>query len=74
MMDGLKTKNILLALEEMEARYSPIQTIMCDAGMNLVNISVEGLNTGEKKLFSKLEMVNHTLPNSRRRNYVERRI
>ena len=61
LMDGMKTKNILLALEEMEARYSPIQTITCDAGMDLVNISVEGLNTGEKKLFSKLEMVNQTL-------------
>ena len=73
-MDGMKTKNILLALQEIEARYSPIQSITCDAGMNLVNISVEGLNTGEKKLFAKLEMVKHTLPNSQRRNYVERRI
>ena len=74
MMDGLKTKNILLALQELEARYSPIQTITCDAGKNLVNISVESLNSGEKKLLSKLEMVNHTLPDSQRRNYVERRI
>ena len=74
LMDGMKTKNILLALEEIEARYSPIQTITCDAGTNLVNISVEGLNNGEKKLLSKLEMVNHTLPDTQRRNYVERRI
>ena len=49
LMDGTKTKNILLALEEVEARYSPIQTVTCDAGTNLVNISVEGLNAGEKK-------------------------
>merc|ERR1711942_384820 len=74
MMDGVKTKNILLALQELEARYSPIQTITCDAGMNLVNISVENLNSGEKKLLSKLEMVNHILPDTQRRNYVERRI
>ena len=32
LMDGVKTKNILLALQEMEACYSPIKKITCDAG------------------------------------------
>ena len=74
LMDGTKTKNILLPLQEVEAPYSPVQEIMCDAGVNLINLTVEGLNNGEKKLLSKLEMVKHSLPDSQKRNYVERRI
>ena len=74
LMDGTKTKNILLALQEMEACYSPIKQITCDAGTNLLNLNVSNLNHGEKKLLSKLEIVNHMLPNSQQRNYVERRI
>ena len=74
LMDGVKTKNILLALQEMEACYSPIKKVTCDAGSNLINISSQGLNSGEHKMLSKLEMVNHVIPNSQQRNYVERRI
>ena len=84
-MDGEKTKNVILGLQEIEARFNSIEEITCDTGLNLLNVVSDDLTNlinvvsddqtpVERKLFKKLKNVNHILPNSQRRNYVERRI
>ena len=84
-MDGEKTKNVILGLQEIEARFNSIEEITCDTGLNLLNVVSDDLTNlinvvsddqtpVERKLFKKLKNVNHILPNSQRRNYVECRI
>ena len=77
-MEATKTKNILLGLLQLEAKYNNIKKICCDAGSNLINIGNEvkptNMSPAEQTILKKLETVKQHLPNSQRRNYVERRI
>ena len=51
LMDGVKTKNVILALLQLESRYNSISNISCDAGTNLINIS----ETDKKQQVTKCE-------------------
>ena len=72
LMDGVKTKNVILALLQLESRYNSISSISCGGGTNLLNISeTDKWTTAEVKVLKKLESVKQNLPNSQRRNFIE---
>jgi hypothetical protein len=78
-MDGVKTKNVMLSLLFLESKFNPIKSITADAGSKLISIlrdnpSTDTLTPAEEKVFKKLASVKNQLPNSQRRNFVERRI